>query len=98
MKKLSIALILCSIGAASTAQVYKIDKEIVCSSVKTVFEYVSETYNEIPVWQGASMDSKFMLTANAQTKTWTMIEYNNQFACVVGSGDKAHVINLDKRS
>jgi len=92
----SIAFLLALTSLVANAQIYKSQKPIVCSDLKTVIEYVSGEYNEVPFWNGADDDSKYILMVNPKTKSWTMIQYQNNDACVIGVGNRAHLINLGK--
>jgi len=92
----SIAFLLALTSLVANAQTFKTEKPVVCSDLKTVIEYVSSEYNEIPFWNGTDETSKYILMVNNQTRTWTMIQYNDSAACVVGVGNRAHLINLGK--
>jgi hypothetical protein len=96
MWKISVAFLLALTSLVANAQVYKAEKPVVCSSLKTVIEYVSSEFQEQPFWRGAGDNSKYILTTNPTTHSWTMIEYNDSVACVVGVGDEAHLIKLGK--
>lgn len=85
MKKI-IVILFGLIALIAHAQVFKTEKPIVCSDLKTVFETVITDYQEEPVWRGDDEVSKFVMTANKKTGTWTIIQYNDKLACVVGTG------------
>jgi hypothetical protein len=96
MRNIAVAFLLALTSLVVDAQIYKSDKPVVCSSLKNVIEYVSSEYDEIPFWRGSDETSKYILMVNNKTSTWTMIQYNNDLACVVGVGENAKLINLGK--
>jgi hypothetical protein len=91
-----IAFLLALTSLVVNAQTFESEKPIVCSDLKTVIEYVSSEYNEVPFWNGVTDDSKYILMVNKQTHSWTMIQYNNEIACVIGTGFRANLIKLGK--
>ena len=66
-------------------------------SLKNVIEYVSGQFDEVPFWNGVDDNSKYILMVNQLTKSWTMIQYQDNDACVIGTGNRANLINLIKR-
>lgn len=74
-------------------------KEIYCDKTDTVISTLkSQDYQEIPVWLGKSEESlpNFTVFVNNETKSWTIIQFNNDVACVLGVGDKA--VTISKKS
>mgnify|MGYP003352733691 CR=1 FL=1 len=98
MQKICLAFLLALTSLVVNAQVYKTEKPVVCSKLKNIIEYVSDEYQEQPLWNGVGDDSKYLLTVNPITHTWTMIEYNQDFGCIVGVGNQANLIKLGKIS
>ena len=96
MRKLAVAmiLILTSLVICANPEIFETEKPITCSDVKTVIEGLSDGYNEQPFWIGNSQDSKYILMVNPKTNTWTMVQYNDKIACVVGTGNRANQIFL----
>jgi hypothetical protein len=35
------------------------------------------------------------MTVNPKTGTWTMIQYDNKKACIIGTGAKSHQVELN---
>lgn len=97
MWKSSIAFLLALTSLVANAQIYKSEKTVVCSSLKNVIEYVSGQFDEVPFWNGVDDNSKYILMVNQLTKSWTMIQYQDNDACVIGTGNRANLINLIKR-
>jgi hypothetical protein len=88
MKRSLIAGLLCLIVTIVYAgQAYKGKKEVVCASVKDVIELVSgPEYQEQPLWAGTGQDSRYIMTINPKTGTWTMIQYDSKKACIISTG------------
>lgn len=74
----------------------KIDKTVNCLSLSIIFQVLSKDYDEQPLFVGEDNNSKtkFIMTLNPKTRTWTMIEYEGNVGCIVGSGIKA-LVNVD---
>ena len=87
-------LLLISLVVNAKPEIFQIDKPVNCSDVKTVIEGLSNKYHENPFWVGKSNDSKFILLVNSKTGTWSMVEYNDEIACVIGNGNRANQIFL----
>lgn len=97
MKKILFGVLL--LPALAFAEPVRIDKPLVCDDAKIVINsLVSGEYKEVPVWLGNAdeNDSKYAVLFNGKTKTWTIIQFNQQTACILGTGkdgllsDKKH--------
>lgn len=99
MKKIAVAFLFCLTSTIVNARddIQLVQKPVYCSSLKLVIETVtSPEYNEKPIWSGRDEKSKYIMTANNKTGTWTMIQYNDNIACVIGVGENGNMINLGK--
>jgi hypothetical protein len=81
--------------ASSYAQSFQAEKPVICTDIKVLFEGLKEKYDEELFWSGVGPENKFVLMVNTRTRTWTMIEFNNNVACVIGEGHKANQIFLN---
>jgi len=63
-------------------------KPVPCKDAKTLALEVLKKYGEEPIWFGEdeTADSKYTITYNKQTKTWTFIQFDDNKACVLGFG------------
>jgi len=63
-------------------------KPVPCKDAKTLALEVLKKYGEEPIWFGEdeTADSKYTITYNKQTKTWTFIQFDDNKACVLGYG------------
>lgn len=73
--------------ALALAQPVTVEKPVVCEKTVTVLEAFSKgEWQEKPFWIGEDNKSKFGLLVNEKTKTWTLIQFNNDIACILGTG------------
>lgn len=87
MKKL-LSLIL--VSGSVWAEPVTIKKPVVCDSTDIILKaLIGENYQEKPVWLGASNEKlvNYSLWVNASTKTWTIVQFNNDIACIIGTGE-----------
>lgn len=96
MRKSAVAsiLFLISLVAHAQSQTFATKKPVICSDPRTIIENLSNKFSEQPFWSGAGSDTKYILFSNPETGTWTMVEYNNEVACVIGAGKRARQIFL----
>ena len=86
MKKLFFLLtMLCALNVQGQDT---LDKPVVCMPAKTLFSALTTKYKEKFYWIGKteSEDSKFALLVNAETHTWTIVEFTDNTACILGTG------------
>ena len=97
MKKYILAAVLGLVGNIANAQQGEmVNKPVFCSSLKVIIEAVTGEFGESPVWRGNDNKSNYIMTTNPKTGTWTMIQYNDQVACVVGVGINSKTIYTGK--
>jgi hypothetical protein len=86
MKYLVALLMLMACTAHSEPQQMRL--VVFCDTPATIFTPLARDFLEQPVWTGSSdsQNTRLILTANAKTGTWTMVEYNRDFACVLAVG------------
>ena len=97
MKKYILAAVLGLVGSIANAQQGEmVNKPVFCSSLKVIIEAVTGEFQEQPFWRGNDDKSNYIMTVNQQTGTWTMIQFNDQIACVVGVGTNSKTIRIGK--
>jgi hypothetical protein len=96
MHKLAMAFLLGLTGFVVHAQVIQVEKPVVCSNLKTIVETISQDFQEQPAWRGNDSNSKYIMFANDKTGSWTLIQYSDKIACVIGSGENGRQIFLGK--
>ena len=90
MKYLGLsAFLFCLSHSVANAQPVKIEKTVVCDKTATVFLALEEKFQEMPVWGGKTSQDKsnYALMLNSETKTWTLVQFNADTACVLGTGN-----------
>lgn len=65
----------------------KIDKPVLCADTDKVIPEVYKQYKEVPVWGSKLDESKIALFINPDTKTWTLVQWNETVACVIEAGE-----------
>lgn len=86
MKKLILSLLL---ATSLTACSQEANKPVVCLDTKEMFDSIFEEYNESILMifdQDAYPDNKIALTVNSKSKTWSLVEFNTNVACLLGAG------------
>lgn len=88
MRRFFIVLILCMMlpAAAQDTGITTIQVPVQCLDTKTMLEILSSRYNERPVFLGNSGQAWFLVTANERSRTWSMLAYTKETACVFGTG------------
>ena len=86
MKKLlALSLLFCL--SSNAQELIQLQKPLKCSNAEFVITHFANEYGETPVWVGKSdTNSHITLLANKEKKTWTVVEYTDTTACVLGSG------------
>ena len=59
-----------------------------------MFDAIFEEYREtiLMVFDQDSFSTKIVLTVNPATKTWSIVEYNTEIACLLGSGNNYKIM------
>ena len=89
MQKLIMAFLFCLISSIAHAQeIVDLNKAMKCSEPQKVMNYFVDMHKETPVWVGKTVhNSHITLLMNRETRSWTMIEYDDRLACVLGAGE-----------
>ena len=90
MVKLLIFSILLT-GTLVFAQSVTVQKPVECADTETLFRGLTDSnYKEKPVWFGIETGvtlPKYSLFVNEETKSWTLIQFDEKLACVLGIGE-----------
>ena len=84
--------LLLTLALQTQADIVVVPKPVECTATKKLLPaIVASDYKEIPVWFGQEPDSgsNYTLFVNPTTKTWTLIQFDHNVACVVGSGTQS---------
>jgi hypothetical protein len=81
------------ISSVVVAQPIVIQKPVTCTETKMLLQgLTSSDYKETPAWLGIEPGaevSKYSVFVNQKTKTWTIIQFNDKIACVLGTGTES---------
>lgn len=88
MKKLlTVVALFCFTTLTNAQEVIDLVKPMKCSDAQVVMNHFATEYGEKPIWVGKSENGTYItLLMNKEKKTWTMLEYDSKFACVLGAG------------
>jgi hypothetical protein len=85
---LFIALLL-QTASSSDTNVRETNKKVQCGVTKEIIAtLVSEEYREAPYWMGEDNTSSYILMVNEKIKSWTLLQYTDDTACILGTGGK----------
>jgi hypothetical protein len=90
MRKIAMAFLFCLTSSIVNAQsIIDLSKPMKCSEPRTVMNYFVDIHKETPIWVGKSVhNTHITLLMNKETRSWTMIEYDDNLACVLGAGEE----------
>lgn len=95
---LSLMLVACS---ATFAKPVEVNKPVVCGNTADVMKELKDDYKEYPVFLGETKDASVNVSLFVQTgdreQSWTLIEFNEQVACVIGMGKKWRTFSLPEK-
>jgi hypothetical protein len=94
MKKLALFLLVPSFVWAQGSTT--VEKPVVCNWTSVVLDTLREKYQEEPVWLGKDAKSQYTLFVNQKTGAFTIVQFNNEIACILGAGESS--INLPNKS
>lgn len=89
MTKILAGLLLGIFAIAANAEPAKANKPVYCFPIKTLVVDLKNKYGEEPMMlgkHGIMKDVGVSLYVNAQTGTFTMLEFDNEAGCVISSG------------
>lgn len=99
MKKLLGLLLVIPLltSAQSSVGPITIEKTVVCDKTQNVLDVIiNGRYQENPIWGGVDDDSRYGLLVNRETGTWTIIQFNKETACILGTGQSSRSMNPGK--
>ena len=75
------------------AQSVTVQKPVECADTATLLRGLSGSdYKEKPIWWGVEPGatvSRYSLFVNEETKSWTLIQFDEKIACVLGTGENS---------
>jgi hypothetical protein len=102
-KKSIVAFLFCLTSTIANAQnesAYSSQKPVLCDNAKKVLSALMEKWGEIPVWtaKDGQDDSRYLLLVNSKTRTWTLLQFTPETACILGLGEESNFAGRDKSS
>ena len=75
----------------AVAQSVTVQKPVECADTATLLRGLAGSdYKEKPIWWGIEPGatlSRYSLFVNEETKSWTLIQFDDKIACVLGTGE-----------
>lgn len=88
MKKIIIlvASVFCLTSSIADAQVQS-TKPVLCFQPEKLIKELTDL-GEQPIWFGVALDNKsyYTLTVNDRTNEWTLLQFDDKNACIIGLG------------
>lgn len=80
--KILLLLALCTSALAQQT----LQKTVECAPTQLVLENLQRKYGEQPLWGAQVKHTTVAVFANTQTKTWTLVQFDENLACVLDTG------------
>jgi hypothetical protein len=80
----------------AVAQPITTKKEVQCDKTETMIAVLKgKDFEEVPIWFGKSEAKapNYSLFVNSETRSWTIIQFNKDLSCVIGSGDSYTIVS-----
>lgn len=100
MKK-TLILLLTLLSFYVLAEPITKNKRVICDDTTTLLnEMVNGEYKENPVWSGLDSETgtKYGVLMNSKTGTWTIIQFDETMACVLGVGEDAKSLMIGSKN
>ena len=94
MRSKIVILLLSFLCSTSWAEGFVIQKPMICVDLPDLLKSLKDSHKELPVFiaNDSSDKTKYSLFINQKTGTWTMIQFVDDVACIVGFGTEAKVV------
>ena len=86
MQRTLVAVLLGLTLLVSYAQTFNTEKPVVCADLKSVVKSLEVELGEVPFWHGNDTDTAYVMLVNKHTGTWTILQFNESNACIIGDG------------
>jgi len=92
MKYIFAALVL--ISSVAHAQLSEYERRFTCGKTQFVISALTKSAQEKPIWSGTDPQSgtETMILQNTRTLTWTVVQYDQDMACVLQSGEGFRIL------
>lgn len=94
MRKLFLSVLFLPVLSLAQQSGTTANKSVYCDKLEVILPVLVKDYEEKPNWIGkdSETNSNYSLLSNAKTKTWTLIQFSNDVACVLGTGVESTVL------
>ena len=97
MFKLLLGVLL--LPAVALAQPVTVEKPVYCDKPEALIRSITgNNYKERPKWLGEDEKSRYSLFVNEETGSWTIIQFNDKIACVLGVGESSKFVLLGPKT
>jgi hypothetical protein len=96
MKKLLVSVLLLPVLAVAQGPVI-VEKPVVCEKVEIILNSLTKEFSEKPIWLGESSDSKYSVFVDKKG-SWTIIQFTDKIACIIGAGESSREIFLGPKT
>lgn len=86
MKKFALIAAMLVTPVLADDSVVELNKTVQCAKTDFVFDTLRNKYHEFPIWGGAKENSHYVLTVNPSTSTWSLVNFNDEVACLIDAG------------
>ena len=88
MKKILLGLMLLLPIPSLANEPIIIEKSVPCAKSKDIIETLIQDYKEMPMWSGNDTKTKYGLFVS-KNGAWTLIQFNDEVACILGAGENS---------
>jgi hypothetical protein len=96
MRKIITTIIATMIGSTVLAQDSQtFNKPVLCADRDRIIrELTGSKYQEMPVWLGMenTTGDRYSLFVNDKNGSWTLLQFDDKIACVIGAGTRSRAI------
>lgn len=90
--KSTLIIFLLCLANIVNPQPRELQKSILCDTLQNVINAVSKDFDEKPLWAGKDKATQYVITFNEKTKSWSFIQFDENMACILGTGEAGHLI------
>ena len=86
----ALAFLFCLSGTLANAQVSQSKMTVTCGNTLLVLKsFDGKDINEHPIWVGTAeaTETRTMVLVNKDTHAWSIVQFDNRIACVLGVGE-----------
>ncbi len=86
-----MVFLFCLTHSVANAQAFQYMHPSLCDRLETVLDSIINKYSEKLQWSGKDLQdgSGYMMFENLKDKTWTLIKFNKEYACILGVGGES---------